>query len=248
MSEDGVDLEKVFDLSSAAANKASGQIEKMGEVSRLTNDDLNARRLIYPGMTQREILNTFREVRTRLLQLSGGENFITIVTSVCAEGGGSFISKNLATAFALAENKTALIIDCNLYEPAVGDLLTIEPDYGLTDYLQNEDLNVEDIIYSSGIPRLRIIPVGQYREASVESFTTRRMQDFLVEVKKRYPDRYIILDVAPVGVSADARILLDYCDNALLVVPSGKVNRTQVLSSIDAIGQSKLAGVIFNDV
>lgn len=241
-------LKAVVDMDRSGLEANSETIEQMGEVLRLSNEELNLRKIIYPGMAQRGLLNSFRQIRTQLLQKSNGENFITLVTSVVPEGGSSFVSVNIGASFALAENKTSLIIDCNLYDPSMADLLTIQPDYGLTDYLQNPEVKIEDIIYSAGIPRLRVVPVGQHRESAVEFFTKPKMKSFLQQVKERYPDRYIILDVAPVSTSTDARILLSLCDNVVLVVPGARVTESQVLSAIDAIGKDKLAGVVFDDL
>lgn len=231
--------------SEAAADRAS--IDEMAEIRRLDTDDLNAKKMIYPGMQQREMLNAFREIRTKLLQQSPADNFVLLVSSICAEGGASFVSANMAISFATAEHKTALVIDCNLYDPAVSDMLVTDPDYGLTDYLEDPELDVDDIIYSSGIPRLRVIPVGNKRESATEFFTGERMNRFISSVRQRYPDRYIILDVAPLSSSTDARILAELCDYAVLVVPSGRSTESQILAGVDAVSREKLAGIVFNN-
>jgi exopolysaccharide/PEP-CTERM locus tyrosine autokinase len=224
-----------------------GSIPEMAEIRRLDTDDLNAKKMIYPGMQQREMLNAFREIRTKLLQRSPEDNFVLLVSSICAEGGASFVSINMAVSFAIAEHKTALLIDCNLYDPSISDMLVLEPDYGLTDYLEDPELDIDDIIYSSGIPRLRVIPVGEKRESATEFFTGDRMHKFIESVKQRYPDRYIILDVAPLSSSTDARILVDVCDYAVLVVPSGRTTESQILAGVDAVSRDKLAGIVFNN-
>ena len=64
-----------------------GVISEMAEIRRLNTDELVAKKLIYPGMKQRDILNSFREIRTKLLQQSPKENFVVLVSSIC-EGGG----------------------------------------------------------------------------------------------------------------------------------------------------------------
>ena len=224
-----------------------GVISEMAEIRRLNTDELVAKKLIFPGMQQRDILNSFREIRTKLLQQSPKENFVVLVSSICEGGGASFVSSNLAVSFALAENKTALLIDGNLYDPSISDMLVPDPDYGLTDYLEDADLDIDDIIYSSGIPRLRVIPVGGRRESATEFFTSERMHRFIESVKNRYPDRYVFIDVAPVSLSTDARILMEICDYAVLVVPSGTATETQILAGIDAVSREKLAGIVFNN-
>lgn len=222
-------------------------IRRMAEVMLLPPEELTERKIIYPGMAQREVLNQFREIRTRLLQKAGGDNFVVMVSSIAEHGGSSFTAINLAAAFALDERKTALYIDCNLYDPYAAKLLPTEPEYGLTDYLEDSTLSVEHVIYASGIPRLRVIPAGSVRETATEYFNSTRMDELMASLKKRYPDRFIVMDVPPVSTTAEARILSQLCDFAILVVPFGKVTMGQVMSGIDAVGRERFAGLVFNN-
>ena len=65
-------------------------------------------------------------------------------------------------------------------------------------------------------------------------------------IKNRYPDRYIILDGPSLEDSADARILAELCDLATIVVPYGLSTTTEVIDAANAIGKTKLAGVVMN--
>ncbi len=239
--------ENIFELDAADSKKGRQQIRKMAEVKLLDNDELSARNIIYPGMSNRGVLNTFRDLRTKLVKRTPKKNFVLMVTSVAEEGGASLTALNMAAAFSLDPAKTSILIDCNLYDPSVESLLTITPDYGLSDYLEDPALDIDDIIYSSGIPRLRIVPIGSRVEAGSELFSSARMEEMIESMKSRYHDRFIVLDVPSLSTSSDARILSEVCDVALLVVPYGKVTEDQVLAGIEAIGEEKLAGVIFNN-
>jgi len=224
------------------------RIRSMTDVGRLTNSQLEDMKIIYSGMNNSKVLNEFRELRTNIYKLIGKqENFVLLVSSICPGGGSSFVTMNLAAAIALDESKTSVVVECNICDPILHELLPVEPDYGLVDYLENVSLGVEDIIYSSGIRRMRLIPAGSRREIGTEFFTSARMARFIDEIRRRYRDRFIIIDAPPIETSADARILAELCDYALLVVPSGRVTETQIEDGIEAIGESKLAGVIFNN-
>ena len=223
------------------------KISNMAELGRMSVEEMAERKIIHPGMPQKSVLNTFRELRTQLVKLSDNKNVVVMVTSVVPNAGTSFVTTNLGAVFALDKTKTALLIDCNLYDPALNSLLDVEPDYGLTDYLAEEKLDVNDIIYATGIPRLRVVPVGTHTEAGAEYFGSARMKNFIDGLKSRYPDRYLIIDAPPIGMWAEARILADLSDFVVLVVPYGKVNDAQVSSAIDALGEEKLAGILFNN-
>lgn len=237
---------QVVDISRQGSS-SSARINNMAELGRMSPEEMADRKIIHPGMQNKEVLNTFRELRTQLLQRSRGGNFVVMIASLTNQAGSSFVATNLAAVLALDKTKTAVLIDCNLYDPSLGNLLDVEPDYGLTDYLAEEHLDINDIIYATGIPRLRVIPVGTHVEAGAEYFGSGRMLQFISDLKQRYPDRFIILDVPPIGLWAEGRILTDLSDFAVLVVPYGKVNEAQVIDAIDTIGEDKLAGLLFNN-
>lgn len=223
------------------------QIRQMAEVRPLSREELDERKIIHAAMQNREVLNVFRELRTLLLQRAGKQNFVVLVSSVAPQGGGSFVSLNLAAAFSLDHAKTSLLVDCNLYDPSVDKLLYVEPEYGLTEYLENPDLEVDDIIYASGLPRMRIIPAGHSYMTGAESYASSRMEGFLASVRQRYPDRYVVLDAPPIGASAETKILTDLCDYVLLVVPYGKVSQDQINAALEAVPEQKLIGMVFNN-
>lgn len=239
-----------FDAELASLVASSRQIANMAEPTILTAAELDAQRIIHPGMKNRQMLNRFRELRTKLLRPTARgrvSNPITLVTSVVPGGGASFTALNLAAAFALDESKTALIIDCNLHTPTLHEQVYLEPECGLTDFLRGDVTGVDSIIYATGVARLRLIPVGNQGATSAEFFTSPRMRAFLDVVRRRYPDRHIFLDAPAVNQSADARILASLCDRALLVVPYGKALKSQVEAAVEAVGEEKLAGVILNN-
>lgn len=235
---------KIVDLESLSSS--ARQIAEMKETQLLDPAYHDHNKIIYQDMPDKRIANTFREIRTKLLALSQGENFIAMVTSVGSGGGASFVSLNLASAFSFEESKTSILVDCNLRNPGIHDIVSLEPEQGLTDFLEDNDIDLETIIYPSGIKRLRIIPVGKRSESVVEYFTSVRMKRFLDTIHLRYMDRFIFLDAPPIGESVDARILAELCDYIILVVEYGKVTEGKLKSAIEAIGKEKLAGVVFN--
>jgi exopolysaccharide/PEP-CTERM locus tyrosine autokinase len=225
----------------------SKRITKMDEPRLFNDEELLEKKIIFANSPHRQELNTFRNLRTKLLELSKGQNFSIVVSSPQPEGGTSFIATNLAAAFALDTSKTAVIIDCHIRHPSLHETFELFPEYGLTDFLESPDLGIGSIIYPSGIKRLRVIPAGQKRESGAEFFTSFRMKQFLNAVKKRYPDRFIIIDSPSVIESPDSKILSELCNYTLLVIPRGKLTESTILEAASAYSPEKLAGVVFND-
>ncbi len=237
---------KTLYQSKQTANEGA-DIAKMGEVESFSEATLQELKIIYPGMANARILNIFRELRTQLLQGQRHNNFVCMVSSTNHGGGASYITKNLAAVFALDKAKTSLIIDANLYGPSIQDLIIGEAEHGITDYLSLGNIDIKDIVYATGIPRLRAIPLGSNCEGAAEYFSSRKMNAFIQEVRSRYPDRFIFIDAPPILSSSEARILSDIADIVLLVVPHGRATEPQIESAIEIVGKDKLTGLVYNN-
>jgi protein-tyrosine kinase len=222
------------------------QIKCMSTPMIWSRDELYEKKVIFAGMRQREVINAFREVRIRLLQKSKTDNMVVLVTSLTDGGGASLVAFNLAATFALDRHKTALYIDCNPYS-SCAERFTIGPvEQGLTQYLHDYTVPLKRIIYPTGVERLRVIPSGTGTESAAEFFHSKRMEVLISEIKSRYSDRFIVLDAPSIQSSTEARILAQYCDLAVVVVPFGKATASEVLAGVDAVGKDKFAGLIFN--
>ncbi len=227
--------------------KSRMQICKMKEEFLLTPEELDERKIIYASCSNYKTLNDYRELRTNLLKISNNNNFICMISSINQDAGTTAIAINLAASIALDRSKTAVIIDCNIHVSRLNDYFKETPRLGLTNFLAQDTDDMEDIIYPSGIPRVRMIPVGIRTEHAAEYFSSEKMELFMSRIKQRYPDRFIILDAPPIGLYAEGQILASLCDFAILVVRYGQSNTAQVQAGIDIISTDKLAGLIFNN-
>ena len=174
-------LERVIEQGGGMIPSASLSKEIMlmeaGEIR--DNKQLSELKIIYPEMEATKIANTFRDLRTKLIHKSKGRNFIVMMTSCYSGENSSSVTVNLASAFSFDESKTSLIIDCNLGSPIMDKVLDIDSEIGLTDYLENEDIDVDDALCKTGIKRLKLIRAGKSIEATVEYFTSSRIRNMM---------------------------------------------------------------------
>lgn len=229
-------------------SESARQIARMNEGELRDDRFLDEHHLIHPRMKDKSVLEEFRHIRTRLLQHSRGDNAVTLVSGVGHGAGSALVALNLGVAFALDSAKTALVVDCCVSDPHLDRQLDLAVTYGLTDFLVDDEMDEESIIYPSGISRLRIIAAGSHFESTSEFFTSLKMRAFIERLQARYPDRFIILSAPPMDGSADSRILADLCDQAVLVAGYGRVSDNRLMDAANALGQEKLAGVILNRV
>lgn len=235
----------------AALDPGAGRsIARKADSTALTPIQLEDRAIIpYTGGGDWAQVDTFRELRTRLLAVSD-ENFVTLVVPVSPGCGSSFVARNLAVAFTFDQAKTALLIDCNLRHSSQHASMRIETaNGGLIDYLEDTERDVSSVIYETGIPRLRLLPAGRsrYGDGVSEYFMSFRMRLLLDSLKSRYSDRYIVLDSPPVLGAPDARILADLADVVILVAGYGRNTAADIAMAAANFDPKKFAGVVFNE-
>jgi protein-tyrosine kinase len=221
------------------------EISRMRNNFSLSPDALIKNKIIYSNMSDYELINSFRELRSSITD--GGNHNIIMVTALDPRSGTSFFARNLASVIAFDVARTSILMDCNILHDEVSCSFNIDNANGLSDYVSNPDLNGGDIIYESGISRLRVVPYGGKNSGVDEKFSHPRFHNLLTEIKHKYSDRDVIIDAPPIISSADSKILLELCDQVILVVPYGKVNITRLEDAAYSIGLNKLSGVVFND-
>ena len=222
-------------------------ISNMEQGTVFTELQLAEKNLISPSMKDTVLLNKYRNLRTKLLASSEQENFVTLVTSVTPNSGSSQVSTNLALAFALDEGKTSLLIDANINKPSLANILDLDVDIGLIDYLESDTLTCEKILRKTPVPRVRLLPSGHVRVNAAEYFTSDKMKALIQSLLTRYPERFPIIDAPSITQSADTRILIELCDKVILVVPYGKCSKDEINYAALAVGRDKLAGIILNE-
>jgi len=207
------------------------------------------RKLVHYDQAARRQADAFREIRTRLLSLGGGKNFVTLVAPVSPRCGGSFVSCNLAAAFAFHDAKNAVLVDCDLGHPSQHDNLNVDPvGGGLAEYLEHRHASLDKVIYRTRIPQLGLIPVGSGHNFSAEHFSSARMREMLSQLISEDPSRYVVLDAPAVNASPDARILSELADFVVLVAGSGRDTAEDIRKAASNFGSDKFAGVVFNQL
>ena len=186
----------------------------------------------------------FRLIRTQILQRAGGKGGVTVmVTSALPGEGKTLVAVNLALTFAKEYNQTALLVDCDLRQQAIHKTLGFPGDRGLVDYLVHE-CPVPDLMVWPGIEKLTVISGGRTLSGSTELLGSPRMRELVVDLKRRYPERYVFFDVPSLLASADPLAfapLVDY-----VVVQAGKTAAAEIRKALKMLPREKIVGLVLN--
>lgn len=173
------------------------------------------------------------------------KNVIMVTSSVSSEGK-SITSINLAITLAQEFDHTVLLIDADVRKPSLQEYLGMKPSKGLSDYL-NGEVELSELLINSGVGRLTLLPAGTPLKNPVELFSSQKMRDFIVEIKNRYPERFIIIDTPPLLPFAETRSLVALVDGVVFVIREGKVTPENIQESMNNIDKSKLIGAVYNE-
>lgn len=159
----------------------------------------------------------FRTLRSRLYQIRGTRKLEVIVVSSALPGEGkSFVSANLAHAFARQSDRKALLIDGDMRR--TGGLSTIvgaPSTPGLTDYLLGMQ-SAENIIQTGSLKHLYFIPCGRRVSNPGELIGDSKFNKLIEQLRPAFD--WIIIDTPPVLPMSDARTIADLSDGVLMVV------------------------------
>lgn len=183
----------------------------------------------------------FKIVRTNMSFLSRKDRKIQVImcTSFSSGDGKTFVSLNLANSFISARKKVVLV-DLDIRKGTLTAHFSKHSHHhaqGVTNYLADTDLRLDDIISSdTGLEGLDLIPSGSIAPNPAELLMDERLDEMFKELRNRYD--VIITDSVPVGLVADATIANRVADLTLFVVRAGRLDRRQ-LPDIEAMYQER---------
>ena len=191
-----------------------------------------------------------KTIRTNLAFSSLGDEMTVILnTSPEAGDGKSFISANLALAYA-DEGKKVLLIDCDLRKGRQHEIFNIDNSimHGYSNLILNYNKNtkLEEYIVKTENKKVFVIPTGPMPPNPVELLNSENNKELLESLRKDYD--IIILDCPPVIGLSDTLVLTKYSDANIVIVSNKKTkleNLQRTQKAFEQIG-SKITGVIVN--
>ncbi|CAD5265251.1 Exopolysaccharide biosynthesis protein [Alteromonas sp. 38] len=202
---------------------------------------------------RRQINEEYREIKRKLLANAFGplaktlhNPNIIMVTSSRPSEGKTFTATNLALSIAAEQDKTVLLVDADVLKPNVLNTLGLERRKGLMEYLVGEVDDISEVLYSTNIDKLKIIPAGRSHHLSTEMLASHKMHETVDEFANRYPDRIVIFDTPPlIGINESA-ILANFAGQAVVVVEEGKAKLSDVKMSVERLNPDMAIGFVVN--
>lgn len=198
----------------------------------------------------------FRNLRTNIQFMNAdSERKVMVVTSTMPGEGKSYVTANLAAAFAQIDKKV-LIIDSDMRKGRQYSIFKLRPRPGISNYLSgvvdqnfmDKKDDIRNYIQETEIENLFVITSGSVPPNPSELLVSSKMQKIIDTLSQLFD--VIIFDAPPCLVVADALILARLVDFSIIVSAQNTTkieDLNKVKLSIENVG-GKVAGVVLNKV
>jgi receptor protein-tyrosine kinase len=242
-----------FTLLGEKQNDVSTSLPSTSKMITLNGERLAERGFIYGINSTHHIQEQFRHIKRKLLNNAFGpaaktlsQSNLVMVTSTNPNEGKTYISINLALSIALEQDKTVLLIDADVLRPSLHRELEFESSEGLLEYLLSEVDDLSDIIYSTNLNNLKIIPAGKPHYLTNELLASNRMELLAKELAERYPDRIVIFDCPPILGVTETPVLSNLVGQAIIVVEESKTKLDEVKKASSLLNEDIAVGFVMN--
>jgi capsular exopolysaccharide synthesis family protein len=174
-------------------------------------------------------------------QVHSGIRTVMIASAVASEGK-TLTATNLALTLSQSFQRRVLLIDADLRKPSLHGVFQLPNGLGLGDVLLDPlDGQLPLQCVSS---TLWVLTAGRPNPDPMSGLVSNTMKQVLIQAAEQFD--WVIIDTPPMGVMPDAHLLAGMIDSALLVVRASSTPYPFVQRAVEAIGRSRIIGVVLN--
>ena len=231
----------------------SNESSKGKEPVRLHLEGMRLKGMLTPESKQSITGEEFRVIKRPLLANAFGKGTAPVkngkrimVTSAFPGEGKSFCAINLAMSIAAERDHKVLLIDADVARPSIPRELGISAEIGLMDWLLDPKLDIADLVLSTNVDKLSILPAGRRHQQATELIASASMSRLLEQISSRFPDRICIFDSPPLLVTTEARTLASYMGQIVMVVEAGRTPRDVITEALSTVESCEVVGLVLN--
>ncbi|WP_295405074.1 CpsD/CapB family tyrosine-protein kinase [uncultured Thiocystis sp.] len=205
---------------------------------------LEAHRILLGGGIAANVEGAFKMLRTQVLKIMKANGWSTLLVTSPTPGNGKTVTAiNLAITLARHAQQSVLLVDLDLRHPSIRTCFLDDPIPGISDFLLG-DVPITDIIFSPNIEGLLVLPGREAFSHSSEALLLPKMQSLISDIRSRYSDGIIIIDMPPVLSVDDVVAVSQYWDAALLVIEEGRTTAEDVRRMYEMLKDKAILGTV----
>ena len=200
------------------------------------------------------LAEAFRILRTNIAFMLDAKkkSSVIFVTSTTSGEGKSFVSTNLSRILSMS-GKRVLLLGADIRSPKVLDYLGLSylqhTNIGITQYLINPDMDIENIIIKKPESYQFDIIYSGYIAPNPAELLMNGHFDSIINYGREHYD-YVIVDTAPVSLVTDTLLIADQADLTVYVTRANYLDKRllNVPKELYDKGKLKNMAVVLNDV
>jgi len=231
--------------------KTETQETESGRSIEIRPDMLRAGGSFAASDMEHRIAEELRLIKRPLLINAEGQGGVStnpnllMIASALPGAGKTFLSLNLAVSMASELDWTVLVIDGDVTRPTLSRTLGLADAPGLVNLLEQERGDLNEFVYKTNFPGLRVLPAGPSRPNVKELLGSQRMRSLVADLTAQ-ERRIVLFDSPPLLLTSEARVLASYVGQIVLVVEAGVTPRRSVLDAIETLDSAKAINLVLN--
>jgi polysaccharide biosynthesis transport protein len=193
------------------------------------------------------VAESFRSLRTAILSaMPGKASKIIAITSTSEAEGKSFITFNLASAFAQS-GRTVLVIDADLRKRTLTQALALEGHEGLDEAVSTPTWESYVKTYEE-VPGLFVLPAGHQEHYPADVLGSVVMSELLMKLKKTFD--IVLIDTPSILPVTDTVSLSSSVDAVILVAKCAKTAQHSLARTQSVLQRAgaRVLGVVLNGI
>jgi len=151
-----------------------------------------------------------------------------LITSASPREGKTTVTLGLAMSFMFEQDVRVVLIDADMRSPELSRRMGLSKETGLLDYLEDDRLEVQDIVYPTSIKGIFAIPAGLPRITAPELICGNRMKLLLDVLFQGMGNGFVVIDSGSVLSCSETISLAFHAGQILFVATKGQTKRADV--------------------
>lgn len=216
---------------------------------------LSASGYVTPQAPRSRLAEEFRVIKRPLLNNARGKSASPVlnanrimVTSAMPGEGKTYVSVNLAMSLAMELDTRVLLVDADASRPAVLERLGLPSSKGLLDLLVNPAISLDEVVLSTNVDRLSILPAGTPQAQSTELLGSEAMGRLVDQLTARDPRLLVLFDTPPLLSASEARVLAAHMGQVIVVIAADDTPQGTVAEALSTVENCPVVVTLLNRV
>jgi len=195
---------------------------------------------------QDPVLNSYRILRTRILQKMEENNWKTLaIVSPGAGAGKSVTAINLAISIGSKQGSRATLVDLDFYRPRIAQYLGLKEPPSVLDFFEGSR-TLQDVTMKPDLADVLVLANERVSRRGAEFLTSTKADEMIARTVNEYGSRVVIFDMSPLLGCDDSIAFLPKVDCVLLIVSSGQTRVPELKEAQRILAGANVIGTVLN--